>query len=145
MGGKICSCMYLAIKLHSFLIRLSIAQNSRTYDNEDIYCRCLYICSVIALRCISSLIWSQVQTGGQPSPRSATAFGYDPLGNQLIVFSGFGGSNDTWIFDIDSGNWSEVQLTQPAPPSRGLAYYGVVPSIWGESFRSGTGDPIRRV
>ena len=91
----------------------------------------------LLLPCIAAqgLRWSEVPTeeANRPSARSGFAFGYDPIGNQLVLFSGFGGSNDTWIFDIATGNWSEVQVTQPAPARRGFAYYGVV-TVSGESL-----------
>ena len=87
---------------------------------------------VVLLPCAASqgLTWSRVQTSdtSQPAARGGFAFGYDGIGNQLVIFGGFtadGVANDTWIFDIPSGNWSEVQLTQ-APSARALAYYGVV-------------------
>ena len=75
------------------------------------------------------LIWRRVSTGDRkPAPRSGFAFGYDPQGNRLIVFGGStanGVVNDTWIFDISSGNWSEVRPMQ-APIARQEAYFGVV-------------------
>lgn len=97
------------------------------------------VCLLAALLpCIAGqgLTWSQVPAGGGlPSPRQAFAFGYDPLGNRLIVFGGAtasGPGNDTWIFDVESGNWSEVRPTQ-APEARMDAYFGVV-RVDGESL-----------
>ena len=96
------------------------------------------VCALaLLLPCVATqgLRWSQVLTdeANRPSPRSGFAFGYDFVSNQLIVFSGFGGSNDTWLFDLATGNWSEVQVTQPAPPARAFSYYGVV-RVSGESL-----------
>ena len=97
----------------------------------------LYVLALL-LPCVVSqggLTWSEIPTAeeNRPSPRSGSAFGYDPLGDQLILFSGFGGSNETWLFDLGTGNWSEVQVTQPAPAARGFAYFGVV-TVDGESL-----------
>ena len=76
------------------------------------------------------LTWSQVPADGdsQPAARREPAIGYDGLGNRLIVFGGVtanGTVDDTWIFEIDSGNWTEVQSTQ-APTARWGAFFGVV-------------------
>ena len=93
----------------------------------------------LLLPCVVSqggLTWSEIPTdeASRPSPRNGFALGYDPLSNQLILFSGFGaGSNDTWLFDIDNDNWRKVQVTEPAPAARGFAYYGVV-MVGGESL-----------
>ena len=85
-----------------------------------------------ALSCTAAqgLTWRRVTTGGdsQPSPRMGFAFGYDPLSNRLIVFGGRSANgvvNDTWIFDVASGNWSEVRPLQ-APAARSEAYFGVL-------------------
>ena len=92
----------------------------------------------VLLPCITAegLTWSQVTAGGGlPAPRQAFAFGYDPLSNRLIVFGGAtasGAANDTWIFDVESGNWSEVRPTQ-APEGRMEAFFGVV-RVDGESL-----------
>lgn len=68
--------------------------------------------------------WSMADSGGGPSGRADTAMVYDAEGNQLVLFGGnsstsglnFNALNDTWIFDIDDGTWSEVStLESPRP------------------------------
>ena len=83
------------------------------------------------------LTWNRVVQNGvsRPAPRNWFAFGHDPLSNSLVVFSGSttnGTLNDTWIFSIASGTWTELSPTR-RPPARLDAYHGVV-RVNGESL-----------
>ena len=83
------------------------------------------------------LTWTRVaQNGDRPDPRNWFAFGHDPLSNSLIVFSGVTANetemNDTWIFNIADGTWTEVSPSS-APAGRADSYYGVL-RVNGESL-----------
>jgi len=56
-----------------------------------------------------------------PSKRWGHTLVYDSVGDRLIVHAGIGPGgklNDTWIFDIASGRWSELQTVGEVPPPR---------------------------
>lgn len=82
------------------------------------------------------LTWTRVeQNGPLPPARNWFAFGHDPMSGSLIVFSGFsvnGTNNDTWIFNIATGTWTEVRPAR-APAARWDSFYGVV-RVGGESL-----------
>jgi hypothetical protein len=67
-----------------------------------------------------------VDRGPGPPERTAAAVGYDPVSRQVVVFGGYtkGGTrqvslplNDTWVWDVATGAWSEV-FPIVRPPSR---------------------------
>lgn len=61
--------------------------------------------------------WAQIVTANHPVPlRYATDMAYDPVGNGLVLFSGYPGSTqDTWYFD--NVDWAQ-RVTTTAPPGR---------------------------
>jgi hypothetical protein len=69
--------------------------------------------------------WSQVVTATNPGVHHSLAMAYDPQENAVIVFGGFGDDSverdDTWMFDCDTREWSEL-----TPTTAPLARYGHV-------------------
>jgi hypothetical protein len=76
--------------------------------------------------------WSQVVTATNPGVHRSLALAYDPQENVVILFGGFGGddweTDDTWEFDCDIREWSEV-----FPTTTPLARYGNV-MVYDESI-----------
>lgn len=68
----------------------------------------------------SQLKWEKISpvSGRTPEPRRDSAIGYDSKNDRLIIFGGRGSSifDDTWIFDIQTKKWSEVNKTSVPPP-----------------------------
>ncbi|HMA47523.1 MAG TPA: kelch repeat-containing protein, partial [Frankiaceae bacterium] len=69
--------------------------------------------------------WTRVATGGAaPAPRAFQSAVYDPAGDALVVFGGFGGDStqsclgDVWRLDLAAGTWAPVTTTGPAPAPR---------------------------
>jgi len=61
--------------------------------------------------------WQQIPTASAPTPlRFATDMAYDPVGNGLVLFSGYpSSSQDTWYFD--NVDWT-LRATATVPPGR---------------------------
>lgn len=61
--------------------------------------------------------WAQIPTANYPLPlRYAADMAYDPVGNGIVLFSGYpGGPADTWYFD--NVNWNQL-TTAHVPPGR---------------------------
>lgn len=88
------------------------------------------------------LVWTEMPSGAgegsgsgvpsNPRIRNRGALGYDNKTNALILFGGTSVNdsypNDTWIYNIASGTWSEVAVPPAgrAPSGRVDSYYGVV-------------------
>ena len=76
--------------------------------------------------------WSQVVTSINPGVHHSLALAYDPQENAVILFGGFDGdgwvTNDTWEFDCDTREWSEL-----SPTTAPLARYGNV-MVYDESI-----------
>eukprot|EP00128_Syssomonas_multiformis_P015315 Colp12_sorted_trinity150504_noHs@8496 len=94
--------------------------------------------------CLSQLLWSPIQTStsNEPPGRYDFAFGYDGLSgrNRLVLFGGrnHGGAlGDTWLFDLNTLTWQEVNTT-PSPQPRFGTVYGVYTT--GNQFLVATGE-----
>ncbi len=68
--------------------------------------------------------WTNVSPTPSPSPRNAPTMGYDQSSGRLILFAGFGASNqdldDTWAYDARANTWTEL-TTIGSPPARDSA------------------------
>ena len=74
--------------------------------------------SVAAGRTLSG--WAQVSVANSPPARYDHTLTLDPVGNKLVLFGGRDGSKtlgDTWIFDLKTNAWRQLQ-TSPAPEAR---------------------------
>jgi N-acetylneuraminic acid mutarotase len=70
--------------------------------------------------------WSQVTTGSNPGIHQSHTMAYDSVENVVILFGGITSSamtaiNDTWIFDCDTREWTELH-----PSDAPIARYGHV-------------------
>ncbi len=65
----------------------------------------------------NGIAWQQITTANYPLPlRYATDMAYDPVGNGIVLFSGYpGGPADTWYFD--GVNWNQLTPAN-VPPGR---------------------------
>jgi len=56
--------------------------------------------------------WNEIVLTNKPSARAGHAMVYDSLNQKTILFGGWSGNvgltNDTWIYDSQTGNWTEV-------------------------------------
>lgn len=60
---------------------------------------------------LETRVWSKLQTTGTPpSPRHAFDGVYDPVGQQLVIYSGQGNGllNDTWTLNLNTLQWRDV-------------------------------------
>lgn len=73
----------------------------------------------------SQLKWENISAAG-PSPRRDSAIGYDSVNDRLILFGGRSSSSldDTWIFDISSKTWRQVNETSNVPDKRFSMVFG---------------------
>jgi len=67
--------------------------------------------------------WSELTpaAGDSPTPRFTPNAVYDPIGHQMIVWSGqssAGFHNDVWAFDLSTNQWSEFDAPPPEPNVR---------------------------
>lgn len=58
--------------------------------------------------------------GATPAPRRTPALVYDPLNDRLVTYSGQGSGlfNDTWAFDLNRNQWTELATSQERPAQR---------------------------
>ncbi len=67
--------------------------------------------------------WRKLRNQNPPPGRMQFSFDYDPINNFCMVFSGTRVSgelfSDTWIYDVSSGNWYEVETDTSPPPYGG--------------------------
>lgn len=67
-------------------------------------------------------LWSEITpaSGPAPAPRFTPNAVYDPVGQQMIIWSGQGASfyNDVWAFDLATGTWAEYLPPDPKPNIR---------------------------
>lgn len=80
--------------------------------------------------------WSAIATATNPTPSMGAAATWDPVGNRMLLFGGFGavqstaldggsvysesnGTDEMWTFD--GLDWKRIQRTEPWPPARGLS------------------------
>lgn len=73
--------------------------------------------------------WKEIDLSSGPSPRLSPGLVYDPSHHQMILFGGYrnqGRDNDTWLFDLESYEWEEINppLSPPARSDMGMAYDG---------------------
>ena len=70
----------------------------------------------------SENIWKEtLNNGSAPSPRGAMGFVYDSINDNFIMFGGFsekGFFNDTWILDLKTNRWTQVEPIASPPPLR---------------------------
>ena len=59
--------------------------------------------------------WAQIFTATSPTPRRATDLAWDPVSNNIVLFSGYLQAADTWMFD--GTNWVQ-QAPTTTPPAR---------------------------
>jgi hypothetical protein len=91
--------------------------------------------------------WTQLTpTGGPPAGRSSIENGtfYDPTFNQLIVFGGNPGFDDTWVLENANGlggtpNW--VQVSASHPDGDYNAHFGIYDATTNQYIFYGGGDP----
>ena len=81
----------------------------------DMLLRCVCVAVAVAVAARGAeLSWSEVSASGSlPPSRTQAALGCDAENNRLIVFGGTGPRGDTWVFDIASGAWSEIDGDGP--------------------------------
>lgn len=63
--------------------------------------------------------WTALSIG--PAGRYGAPGAYDPVGDRLIVFGGFDGTNwlsDTWALTVATGAWNEMTFSGSAPSAR---------------------------
>lgn len=76
--------------------------------------------------------WTEVVTTTNPGVHHSLALAYNPQENAVVLFGGFGSddfeTDDTWKFDCDSREWSDL-----APSTTPLARYGHV-MVYDESI-----------
>ncbi|TMQ48664.1 MAG: hypothetical protein E6K71_06845, partial [Candidatus Eisenbacteria bacterium] len=68
--------------------------------------------------------WTAMNPAVAPGPRESSAMAYDSRSDRVILFGGYGGSNETWAYDFNTNTWTD---TNPVvePPGRwghALAY-----------------------
>ncbi len=68
--------------------------------------------------------WERIETSGsEPTPRNAAVAGYDPASDRLLVFGGntsssgltYQAAGDTWVLDLASNTWEQVDASGPSP------------------------------
>ena len=85
----------------------------------------LILSSVIAFSAIpelhAQLDWTQLTPPALPTARGGHGMAYDDVRDQVVLFggniSGVGFTNDTWIYDSATRQWSP-QLLAVSPPAR---------------------------
>jgi len=69
-----------------------------------------------------TLEWKKLSTATAPSVRMGPAMAYDKVSRKLVLFGGFGASqnlNDTWTFD--GTTWTEISTAVAPPPRNGAS------------------------
>ncbi len=78
---------------------------------------------------LETRVWTKLQTTGTPpSPRHAFDGIYDPVGQQLVIYSGQGNGllNDTWTLNLTTLQWRDVSpALDSARPKRRYGSAGV--------------------
>lgn len=78
---------------------------------------------------LATSVWAKLPTTGTaPSPRHAFDGVYDPVGQQLVIYSGQGNGllNDTWTLNLNTLQWRDVSPAQDsARPKRRYGSAGV--------------------
>ena len=78
---------------------------------------------------LEEFTWNRVQTDIRPSPRLSPGMIYDPVTNRVVMFGGLvidDRMNDTWIFDLEQGVWSEIILEE-VPAARSDVGFAIDP------------------
>lgn len=90
----------------------------------------LFLCCTVQLSL--QLQWRKLASSSADnatlSARRDVAIGYDVMDNRLFVFGGRGGGkilDDTWYFDFDDKNWTEVKNSVKKPQPRFTMAFGV--------------------
>jgi hypothetical protein len=68
---------------------------------------------------VNSDTWTQMQPEVAPPGRNFSAMAYDPVTDQVVLFSA-GGYRDTWAYDYDSDTWTNLN-PRPSPSARDYA------------------------
>ncbi|UCD45275.1 MAG: hypothetical protein JSV27_01890 [Candidatus Bathyarchaeota archaeon] len=105
---------------------------------------------------ITDNLWTQIRTENNPTPRSDAAIAYDPESDVVILHDGYcrddSHPQDTWVFDFDSINWTQMSPEDSPQPQYGhhmiydtrnrmLVMYGGHWSIW-STGRHGYSDGV---
>jgi hypothetical protein len=105
------------------------------YDAQDLRPYPVHVWSndVSVLPLSGSPTWTQLTTtGARPTARSYATMIYDPAGNRMILFGGFGNTladfNDAWALNLSDAIWVQLAPTGQAPPPRDghVAFYDPV-------------------
>lgn len=68
--------------------------------------------------------WAQITTTGNPGPRERPAMCFHAGIAQTVIFggaTGFGVTDETWLYDGNSSTWTQVATTGPKPSARNAA------------------------
>lgn len=72
--------------------------------------------------------WFELETQGAPPPRNGASAIYDPVGDRMLMFGGYGddaATNEIWSLDLSDLNWTLLTPTGTPPSPRsnaGLVY-----------------------
>jgi len=61
-------------------------------------------------------VWQNATPTGSPSSRYAPVMAYQVASERLILFSGESHMNDTWSYDPNVNQWTNLDATGPPPP-----------------------------
>ena len=91
---------------------------------------------------LSSLKWTQLNPAMSPSARYSASFAYGPVSNQFILFGGQNGgglNNETWAFDLNEKEWTQLYPAHTPSPRAGAAFdsMNAVFTIFGGQTNSG--------
>jgi hypothetical protein len=93
-----------------------------------------------------SLTWTQLgmQEQDRPARRYGAAHAFDAAQSRLIISHGFtdnGRFDDTWVFDLGTEQWTEVETSEPLPLKRCLVRGGWDPAAQTFMIFGGQSNP----
>jgi len=62
-------------------------------------------------------VWTEVFPSPYPGQKRSSAWAYDSINNVIVLFGGFPGTSETWIYDLATETW-EQKFPVVSPPSR---------------------------
>ena len=79
----------------------------------------------------TSNLWTEINPTTKPSARSSHSMVYDPINQKAILFGGWvdtiGLMSDTWIFDSQTNQWTEVfPVNRPSNRQSCSMYYDII-------------------